>query len=454
MRRLSLIAGVAPLLFARAATAGSPYDLDLAESLSGSLAGGHWLWALFACFVGGLLTALTPCVYPLIPITVRYFGGMGPNVSRGRVLALALIYVLGMGVLYTVLGTVFASLNLVFGSFLASPGVLVAIAVFCFAMGLSMLGLFTVQLPASLSTPLARVGGNSPWGALGMGLVSGLVAAPCTGPVLAVILAVIASTAQVLTGVLFMAVFSLGLGLPFLVLALASGQLQRLPRSGPWMELVKGVLATAMFVVTLYFADLAFPALGQVFAWGDAHTVLVVILGGLGVVFWGLALRAEGSAPGRAFKGLATVTLTVAIGTWVVGADGKTATAASGEGLAALEEGAIEWVRDHDEGFERARSAGKPVMIDFTAEWCVACKELDKKVFSTAEVREEATRFVTMKLDATDPDEKMEAIMARYSVMGLPTVLFFDSTGELLDNPRITGFVPAAQFREMMTRVK
>ncbi len=448
MRRVLLLTSLVPVLSARDALASSSYDLDLASSLTGSLASGHWLLALFACFVGGLLTALTPCVYPLIPITVRYFGGIGPNVSRRRVITLALVYIAGMGLLYTVLGTVFASLNLVFGSFLASPWVLAAIALFCLAMGLSMLGVFTLQLPARLNTRLAMVGGDSPVGAFAMGLASGLVAAPCTGPVLAVILALIASSGQLLAGVAFMAVFSLGLGLPFLLLALASGQLQRLPRSGPWMELVKGVLATAMFVVALYFADLAFPALGALFDWGDAQSFLVVGALGLGIAFGLLAVRAEGSAPGQVFKGLATLTLTVGIVAWLVGADTKVATASPGEAAS------IAWVREHDQGFALARSAGKPVMIDFTADWCVACKELDKNVFSTSEVREEAARFVAMKLDATDPDEAMESIMAKYSVMGLPTVLFFDSEGTLLDNPRVTGFVPAPEFREMMTRVE
>ncbi|MEO0812568.1 MAG: cytochrome c biogenesis protein CcdA, partial [Myxococcota bacterium] len=360
---LSLVA------FSIPARAGSGLESELADSLSNSLAGGHWAWAVLACFVGGFLTALTPCVYPLIPITVRYFGAMGPSVSRGKVLRNALVYVAGMGLLYTVLGTVFASLNLVFGSFLASPWVVAAVAVFCFAMGLSMLGAFTIQLPTSLNTRLARVGGQGAIGAFGMGLVSGLVAAPCTGPVLAVILAVIASSGQVAAGAAYMLFFSAGLGLPFLVLALASGQLQRVPRSGPWMELVKGVLATAMFVVALYFANLAFPVLGRGLGWSTGLSVGLVVAG---LALGGLALRSAGRSAALS-KTLATVTLTLGIASWAIGAE---------EPEAAGAENRISWVREHDEGFELARSAGKPVMIDFTADWCVACKELDSKVFS------------------------------------------------------------------------
>lgn len=433
----------AVVLWPSVVLASSAFDQDIASTLSNSLAGGQWHLALGASFLGGLLTALTPCVYPLIPITVRYFGGL--QADRGQVVRLALIYIAGMGLLYTVLGTAFASLNLVFGSFLASPAVLAGIAVFCFAMGASMLGAFTVQLPASLSTRLATVGGNTAAGAFGMGLVSGLVAAPCTGPVLAVILAVIASSGDVATGALFMVAFSAGLGVPFLVLALASGQLQRLPKSGPWMEMVKGILATAMFVVALYFAELAFPALGGWFAWGDLRwlsiTAVVIAGGVLGV----LALRLEGSISGHVLKTLATVALTIGISAWAIGQDVKPAVAG---------ESGIAWVRDHDAGFARARAESKPVMVDFTADWCVACKELDAKVFSTAPVQEEAKRFVTLKLDATAPDDAMEAILERYQVMGLPAVLFFDANGTLLDNPRVTGFMPAEKFVELMARVQ
>lgn len=425
------------------ALASAALDQDIASSLSRSLEGGHWHLALAASFVGGFLTALTPCVYPLIPITVRYFGGM--QRGRSRVVRLALIYIAGMALLYTILGTVFASLNLVFGSFLASPWMLTGIAVFSLAMGASMLGAFTVQLPSGLSTRLATVGGDSAAGAFGMGLVSGLVAAPCTGPVLAVILTVIASSGDLFTGAVFMVAFSAGLGVPFLGLALASGQLQRLPKSGRWMELVKGLLATAMFVVAIYFAELAYPAVGSWFAWGDLRWVAVgavaIFSAGLGY----FALRLEGSTSGHVFKGLATLALTVAITAGVLGQDVKPAVA---------REGGITWVRDHDTGFERAKAEGKPVMIDFTADWCVACKELDSKVFSTGPVQKEAERFVALKLDATAPDDAMESILERYRVMGLPAVLFFDTEGQLLDNPRVTGFMPPEKFLELMARVR
>lgn len=425
----------------------SVFDQDIAVSLKDSIAGGRWYFAFLASFLGGVLTSLTPCVYPLIPITVQYFGGMGRDVSRRKMVRLALIYIAGMSLLYTVLGTLFASLNLVFGSFLTHPGVVFGLSVMCIVMGTSMLGLFSLQLPTSVTTRLSLIGGKTAPGAFAMGLVSGLVAAPCTGPVLAVILAVIASSAQVVSGVLFMLAFSGGLGLPFLVLALASGQLQRLPRSGPWMELVKGVLAAAMFVVAIYFSQLAFPSLRSLFDWGGQRTAMGVVLIILSIVFVLLAVRADGARTGNVLKGTATVALAAGIATWAMGHPMDSALAdQAGVG--------INWHRGYETGWQVARERKAPVFIDFTADWCAACKELDRAVFSSPGVQKEAERFVAIRLDVTRPAQADEELMARFRVMGLPAVLFFDSQGQLLDNPRIAGFIPPEKFLEMMIRVK
>lgn len=420
------------------------WDQSLATSLESSLAGGQLLFAVSASVLGGFLTALTPCVYPLIPITVRYFG-VRQESSRGQVALRASAYILGMMVLYTVLGTLFASLERVFGSFLAHPAVVLGIAALCAAMGLSILGAFTLQLPSSLTTRLAGVGGPGPTGAFGMGLVSGLIAAPCTGPVLAVILAVIATSGSLAVGAILMASFSLGLGGPFLGLALVSGQLQRLPRSGPWMGLVKGILAVAMFTVALYYVEIAFPGLGEVFAAIGTLPALGWAL--FGITLGVIGLRVDAGKSSMVFKGASVVAMTMGVSGWLF-SEPPSVRASEDSGAS------IAWVRDHAEGFEQAKREGKPAIIDFTAEWCVACKELDKHVFSHPDVLSEAERFVAMKLDATELDEATEALFKRYSVMGLPTVLFFDSDGELLDNPRVTGMLPAEKFREFMGRVE
>lgn len=413
----------------------------IAESLQGSLASGQLFIALAASFAGGLLTAFTPCVYPLIPITIRYFGGM-QKVGRGRVVLRAVVYVLGMVVLYAALGTIFASSGKVFGSFLASRWVLVLIAGFCVAMGLSMLGLFSLQLPSGLNTRLSQVGGQGVGGAFAMGLVSGLIAAPCTGPVLAVILTLIAATGAVSTGFALMVAFGLGLGLPFLVLALFSGALARVPSGGGWMEVVKVTLATAMFVVALYFLDIAWPAVGGALGALPGQGTLVAVLAVVGVIACVVYLRRLDLPGAVALKTLTIGALTLAAGIAVAGRAPAAATA-----------GHITWVASHDQALALGKSGGKPVMIDFGAEWCVACKELEKITYVDPRVRHEAQRFVSAKIDATEMSDEVSRLFALYGIPGLPVVVFIDSSGKVLDDPRVTGFMPPDEFLRVMARV-
>ncbi len=446
---LSLSAAVAAVLLCGATglaadpPPGAAWDERLAASLHTSLLSGRVWVALLAAWVGGLLTSFTPCVWPLIPITVRFFASVrGSGSSRGRVVRLALVYVAGMSALYATLGVLFASSGKLFGSLLASPWVAGAFALFCAAMGLSMLGAFTLQLPSSLNTRLSQVGGSSLGGALLMGLVSGLIAAPCTGPVLAVVLALIASTGQVLLGFWLMVSFSLGLGLPFLVLAIVSGR--KLPQSGVWMDVVKTVLAAAMFSVAVYFLVLALPVIGTL-----VHAIPAGALLGLLVVAAGLAVGAatfnlHDRPVGKVAQAATVLCLTVGV-----------TLAMMGSRATRVDPGVpgIKWLGDHDVAMARARAEGLPVIIDFTADWCAACKELEHKTYVDQRVRAEATRFVTVMIDATRETDAITALFERYGVLGLPAVIFIDSEGKILDQPRVTGFVPPERFLQLMQQV-
>ncbi|MBI3180389.1 MAG: thioredoxin family protein [Deltaproteobacteria bacterium] len=416
-------------------------DERLAAVLSSSIDGGSFWLALGVAWMTGVLAALTPCVYPLIPITVRYFGGM-VDASRRRALGLVLVYIAGMVLLYATLGTVFASLQRAFGTFLASPWVLGGLAVMCVAMGASILGLFTLQLPAAWNARLAEVGGRSVWGALAMGLVSGLIAAPCTGPALVVILGYIATTGDVVLGFTLMTAFALGLGLPFFLLALFARSLQRLPQGGPWMEAVKIVLATAMFVVGLYFAKAAWPVFGRALDQLTWSAVVGGVAVALGVV---TAVAFLGAGEGaRALKAASIALLTAGVSLLLLASPMATADTSAPH---------IAWETTHARAVERARAERRPLMIDFTADWCVACKELDHKTYVDAGVRAEAARFVALKIDATEMTPSVEALFAQYSVLGLPTVVFIDSTGKLLPEPRVTGFLSPERFAPLLARV-
>ncbi len=439
--KLTWLSFVVAALTPGAALAAPAWDERLAGVLSTSIDGGRLWLALGVAWATGLLAALTPCVYPLIPITVRYFGGM-VDTSRRAALRLVVVYIAGMVMLYATLGTVFATLQRAFGTFLASPWLLGGLAVMCVAMGASILGLFTLQLPGAWNARLSQVGGRSLTGALAMGLVSGLIAAPCTGPALVVILGYIATTGDVLLGFTLMTAFALGLGLPFFLLALFARTLQRLPQGGPWMEAVKIVLATAMFVVGLYFAKLALPALGALLAgvsWGGVVAGVAMALGVACVI---VLLR--GGRGARVFKVAAVLLLSLGASWWVLASPAAGANAGP----------PIAWETAHGPAVERALSETRPVMIDFTADWCVACKELEHKTYVDERVRAEAARFVSLKIDATEMTPKVEALFSQYGVLGLPTVVFINSAGELLPTPRVTGFLSPDRFAPLMAEVR
>jgi thiol:disulfide interchange protein DsbD len=421
----------------------------IALSLQGSLASGQLWVALTAAFIGGLLTSFTPCVYPLIPITIRYFGGM-QKAGRGKVVLRATVYVAGMILLYVALGMAFASSGKVFGSYLANPVVVVVIAAFCVAMGASMLGLFTLQLPAGLNTRLSQVGGQGVGGAFAMGLVSGLIAAPCTGPVLLVILTIIAAKGAPALGLGLMVAFGLGLGVPFLLLAIFSGALTRLPSGGGWMESVKIVLATAMFAVGVYFLAIAWPGIGVVLGAIPAYGTVALVLAVGGAVLAAVYLRRLERPGATPWKALSIVALTLAASIAVAARPAQPpAGVASADGPAQ-----IVWAAQHGPAVERARAEKKPVMIDFGAEWCGACKELEHKTYVDPRIRAEAQRFVSIKIDGTEDTPEVLDLYKKYGVLGLPTVVFLDSSGAVLPSPRVTGFIPADAFLPLMKQVQ
>ncbi len=421
---------------AHAADAGVPIAERIAALLGDLLSGERSSLAIAVAWVGGVLTAFTPCVYPLYPITVRYFAGGKPEQSAtGKVVSYAAVYVLGMTVLYAALGTSFAALGVVFGRALGSPWVTGTMALVSFAMAISLLGAFNIQLPSSVSSRLGHLGSRTYRGALAMGLVSGLIAAPCTGPVLAVILTLIAKNGAIGFGFALMVAFGFGVGTPLLVIAASAHHLSRLPKSGPWMTAIKAALASAMVLVAAYFAALASKQVGAALAMVPAWVGQVAGVAGL-VLFVLLVMRKIPESVGQlgAVAGLSVGLIAAALG----GAHAATT---------------IAWTNSHADAITRARADGKAVMIDFTAEWCTGCKELDAHTFPDPRVAAEAERFVAAKLDATEPDAAMNDLFARYGVMGLPTVIFIDSNGKVLETPRVTGFTPPERFLALMRQV-
>src|SRR5512141_1561565 len=239
--------------------------------------------AFVFAFTAGFLTSLTPCVYPMIPITISVFGGRG-GVSRLHAVLLATLYVAGIAVMFGTLGTTFALLGKAFGTFLANPWVVVPLALFFFAMAASMFGAFDLALPSGLQARLSQVGGRGFLGAFLMGLVGGLIAAPCTGPPLAGILAYVATTRDAVHGFLLLATYAAGIGVPFWAIA---GFSMQLPKSGPWMNAVKSIFGIALLVAGLYYLRPVLPVLTRLGGRSPGFAVAT-----LGAVAAGLALGA------------------------------------------------------------------------------------------------------------------------------------------------------------------
>jgi thiol:disulfide interchange protein DsbD len=427
--RLSVLAPVAALTFASVLffpdlVAGGPIGSTSDLGIGGLLARGSSL-AHAAAFAGGLLTALTPCVYPLIPITVSIFGARRAG-SRLQAMLLSGLYVLGIAVTYSALGVGAALTGKAFGSAMSSPAVVLGVAAVLATMAASMFGAFELALPGPLQQRLERFGGAGLLGSFAMGLVAGVIAAPCTGPVLAAALAVIAQKGSIPYGLGIMFPYALGLGLPFFLIGAFS---LSFPKSGSWMEIVKSIFGVALLAAAASFARDAFPSLARIYSPAQGAAVAAAGVAAVGVLLG--ALHRSFHAPGgdRLLKG-AGVALLVAGIVYATGAAGARARQMAG----------LEWLHDEAEAIQRAREEGRPLLVDFWADWCVACKELDRHVFTDPRVRAEASRFVALKLDGTDDSPAFQRLVARYQVQGLPTVLFVDARGR--ESPaRVVGAV-------------
>ena len=422
---------------------------------------GRFLVGALLVFAGGFLTALTPCVYPLIPITVSVFGARKAE-SRGKALLLTSAYVLGMGLVFATLGVVAARTGAAFGSLLGKPAFAFGLALVMVVLASSMFGAFELALPSSWAGKLTGVGGAGVAGAFLMGTVSGFLAAPCTGPVLAGLLAFVAKTQSTLLGGGLLFIYALGVGVPFFLIGAFALQL---PKSGAWMESVKSVLGVMLLALgALYVKDAWAPAreavsnaaafIGRVpGAWLAGGVVA------LGIFAGAIHLSFKESRGQAALKGVA-VAFVVAALVLRMGA----LNAPQGPGVAWVKLGlahppacnAVAWNMEFgqkitelarfDAVLARARAEGKPVMIDFFADWCAACKELDRETYVSKSVILEASRFVNIKVDATNAQDAIDHLYERFGIQGLPTVAFVGADGKILLAPRVTGFLTPDKF--------
>jgi thiol:disulfide interchange protein DsbD len=409
------------------------------NSVADHLATGGIVSVLLGVFFAGLLLNTTPCVYPIIPITIGFFVNQSaaqqgkPKISR--TFFMASMYVLGMALTYSLLGVIAAKSGGLFGAALQNPIVLVVLAGLMVGLSLSMFGVYEFKLPESLNR-MATSSTQSTSGALGafvMGLTMGIVAAPCIGPFVLGLLVHVGTKGSAAYGFMLFFVLALGLGAPYLVLGTFSGALKTLPRSGLWMVTVRKVFGLVLIGMALYFL---MPLMG---AATNYVFVTFFALSALYLLFW----EAGRTKPKQFGWVLRAIGIGAAIVAVIMVLPKKT-------------EAELAWQPYSEQALLQAQKEGKGIIIDTYADWCIPCKELDHSTFTDASVKKEAERFVALKLNLTsnEPDSEVGRARKRFGIRGVPTVLFLDSTGRELADLRLEGFEKPASFVTRMKKVE
>ncbi len=413
---------------------------DIEGGVAGALSGGNLWLAFLLVFVGGVVTSLTPCVYPLIPITVSIFGA---NESTGilKSFLLSLVYVFGIVLIYSILGVVVASTGALFGGVMANPFVIGFISLVLVTLGLSMFGVFEIQLPSSVQNKLNTVGGTGFVGAFGMGTVAGVIAAPCTGPALAAVLAYIATTQSLFLGFWLMFTYALGMGILFICIGTFSGLLSALPRSGGWMYILENIFGIAIITMALYFLkDLkAFEPITGFLQNSLPFFAIAGVLIVIGLWLGKLTERFKGISTKMQLRKACGLILAIVGAFMIVG------------GLQQHSGGTHpNWVKDEPIALETAMQENKLVMLDFYATWCGACNELDNHTFSDQRVVDRLEEYITVKLDFSANSDK--TLTDKYSIRGLPVVIFMDAQGKIYE--RIEKFVKPEKMLEIIDEVE
>ena len=398
------------------------------DSISNMLQSKGLLLGFIFVFLGGLALNLTPCVYPLIPITIGYFGGQSEGNTK-KLFLMGLLFVLGMSITYSVIGVVTSLTGAIFGTLLQNTYVILFIVLVFIVLSLGMFSAYEFKLPYSLVT---KVGGTKSgmYGAFFMGLTTGIVAAPCIGPFVIGLLTFVAAKGNPFFGFTAFFILSLGLGLPYLFLAIFSGKIKQLPKAGEWMDAVKHIFGLLLLGTALYFL---LPLLPKSVS-GYVIPVFLFISAAYILFIDKLANNIKG------FMIFKIVFSLIIIGVGVYQ-------------LLPSNEATIDWKDFSETSLLTSKNNGRPVFIDFYADWCIPCKELDHSTFPDPRVVEISKKFDNYKADMTSTlSPEVEKMRIKYKIMGVPTLLFLDSEGN--EVKRITGFIPPDELYKYLSEIK
>jgi thiol:disulfide interchange protein DsbD len=452
-------AGVVSDLSATAApTGGTPAAPVSEQNRIAEIISGSPLWFVVAAMFGfGLLLAFTPCVLPMIPILTAIIAGEGDDVTPARGFGLAFSYVMGMAIVYTAAGVVAVAAGAQVQAAFNQPWVLSLFAALFVVLAIAMFGVFDLQMPSSIQGKLASISSNQKSGtvigAFVMGALSSLIVTACVAPALVAALAVMSQSGDYFRGGVALFAMSLGMGAPLLLVGAAQGKF--LPKAGAWMVAVKGAFGFMMLGLAIWMLSRFLPATLIMTMWAVLVFMAGVFMGGL------TTLTAESTVPqklGKGFGGLAIIYgILLVIGAATGGTNPLQPLASvnlgSGDGQAVASHDElpfqrIKTVADLDREIATASEQGKSVMLDFYADWCVSCKEMEAFTFTDAQVRAALSDTVWLQADVTANDAEDKALLDRFGVFGPPTIIFFGKDGQQRHGYEVVGYMKAETFAE------
>ncbi|MDZ4784808.1 MAG: cytochrome c biogenesis protein CcdA [bacterium] len=392
-------------------------------------------------FVAGILTSLTPCVYPLIPITLAVFGAREQS-SKFKSFLLSFTYVLGIATTYTALGLISSLTGSFFGGFLSNPYISLLIGITLILAALSSLDVCKFNFGQAAQTKANKIGGKGFFGAYLMGLVSGIIAAPCTGPILASILIVAGSSGSPFLGSVLLFTHALGLGLIFILLGTFSGLIKTIPKSGNWLYTLKYFMAVAIFLVALFFLTPALKSMGL--SWNQLSISILTIFVSIIV---GIKAMKENHKLLKIFS-----SLLLALTLFSLPSVYENSTKNS-EIHFTDKNSELIWHNNIEDGIAEAKLKNSIIMVDLYADWCQACKEYEKITFKDPLVVKTLSQISLVRIDFTVPSDLSSALEDKYNLLGLPTILFLNADASEIQDSRITGFYEAEEFLMLVKKL-
>ena len=431
----------------------APQELSEVDSIAQTIGSGNVVWVVLSFLGIGLLLSLTPCVFPMIPIISGVIVSQGEGLTTRRAFFLSVIYVLAMAVAYTIAGVLAGLFGSNLQAALQTPWVIFSFSAIFVALALSMFGFYELKLPDAIVNKVSRTSDTKGGGAIGvaiMGFLSALIVGPCVAAPLAGALVYIGQTGDALLGGMALFALSIGMGIPLIAVGVSAGKF--MPKPGAWMTMVTAIFGVMMLAIAIWMLERVV----------DPYiTMLLYAMLGLGTAIYLGAFEREI----HIFKkSVALILFIYSLALFIGTLGGSTSMS---KPLAFLQPQVVQSAsvpRASDLSFTKitslseldallAKNKGKKVLLDFSAQWCSVCKELDAKTFSDAAVKAKMSEFVLIKADVTKNGAEEKALSKKYGVFGPPAILFFDTKGEFLKSKSIIGFIEAQKFVEHLEKI-